>query len=297
MDYAEVAKLATVSFGNSVQLLAQQEISKLEDTVMVKSGLKGRSAVAADFVGKFPTSQITSRLSDTPLNDILRERRWMEYRMYGGAVPVDKMDELNTSYNPTDGLVRAAIATYKRDIDAEIMRGYFAENVIGEYRESKALFPTANILSVSASDTNAMIYGVEDALAGLKKNAVNVASEQIFCVVDSYGAKKLRSEGVYISADYMDNKVLTGSRLTPYAGVNFIEYEDCPVYKNASGKLVHKYPFYCKSGAALGKWEDIFTDITRRADKSYAWQVYVDYAIGATRLEEAKCFCLELTEK
>lgn len=297
MDYAEVAKLATVSFGNSVKLLAQQETSLLENTVMVKSGLKGRSAVAADFVGKFPTEQVTSRLKDTPLNDVLRERRWMEYRMYGGAVPVDKTDEMNTSYDPTDGLVRAAVATYCRDIDAEIIRGIFGANTIGEYREGKKLFPESNILNASAADSNAMIYGLEDALALLKKNQVTVAAEQIFCVVDSYGAKKLRSEGVYISSDYMDNKVLTGSRLTPYAGINFVEYEGCPTNKNSSGKIVHKYPVYCKSGVALGKWQDIFTDITRRTDKSYAWQVYVDYALGATRLEEAKVLSLELTEK
>lgn len=296
MDYAEVAKLATVSFGNSVKLLAQQETSLLENTVMVQGDLKGRSAVAADFVGEFPTKQVTSRLRDTPLEDISRMRRWMEYRMYDGAVPIDKMDKLNTSYDPTDGLVQAAVAAYKRDIDFEVVRGFFAENVTGEYRDGKTAFPAAHNIAVSGSSTNAMLYGIEDALEGLKQNKVKVASEQIFCVVDSRGAKKLRSEGIYINADYMDNKVLTGSKLTPYAGVNFVEYEGCPTYKNSSGKTVHRYPVYCKSGVAVGKWDNLFTDISQRTDKSYAWQVYASYALGATRLEEAKCFCLEFTE-
>lgn len=296
MDYAEIAKLATVSFGNSVKLLAQQETSKLENTVTVQSGLKGRSAVAADFVGKFPTRQRTSRLEDTPFEDINRERRWYEYRMYGGAVPIDKLDKLNTTYDPSDGLVRAAVATYKRDIDTEVMRAYFASNVVGEFRESTKNFDSGNIIAADNTASSPVIYALEGALAKLKANDVDVSAEQIFCVVDSYAAKRLRSEGIYINSDYQDGHVLTGSKLTPYAGINFVEYENVPTYKNGSDKTVHKLPLYCKSAVALGKWQDIFTDISQRKDKSYAWQVYVDYAMGATRLEEAKCLALTVTE-
>lgn len=296
MDYAEIAKLATVSFGNSVKLLAQQETSLLEDTVQVEKGLTGKSAVAADFVGEFPTRQRISRLEDTPFEDINRERRWYEFIMYNGAVPIDKIDKLKTNYDPQDGLVKAAVATYKRDTDKEIMRAYFGTNITGEFRESSKSFTAGNIIAADNTASSPIIYALEDALAKLKANKVTVSKEQIFCVVDSYTAKRLRKEGLYINSDYQDGHVLTGSRLTPYAGINFVEYEDVPTYDNGSGKTVHKLPFYCKNGVGLGKWEDIFIDISQRKDKSYAWQVYAEYAMGATRLEEAKCLALTVTE-
>jgi len=45
---------------------------------------------------------------------------------------------------------------------------------------------------------------------------------------------------------------------------------------------------YAKSGIHLGMWNDINTQISQRADKSYATQIYVKGTFGATRTEEKK---------
>jgi len=88
----------------------------------------------------------------------------------------------------------------------------------------------------------------------------------------------------------MDNKPLTGKKLPSYGGVNFVRTN---LLSASEGKI--KLPMYCKSGVALGKWEEITTKFSERGDLSHAKQLYVEYALGATRLEEAKCAAIEVT--
>ena len=55
-------------------------------------------------------------------------------------------------------------------------------------------------------------------------------------------------------------------------------------------------PIWLKSGVVLALGKDIKTEITQRADKSYATQVYAAMSIGATRMEEAKVVQVLCTE-
>jgi hypothetical protein len=47
-------------------------------------------------------------------------------------------------------------------------------------------------------------------------------------------------------------------------------------------------PVWLKSGMYLGMWKDIQAEITKRADKSYATQVYLAMTLGATRTQLGK---------
>ena len=53
-----------------------------------------------------------------------------------------------------------------------------------------------------------------------------------------------------------------------------------------SGKTVRHCVAFATNCMKLGIGEDVKTEITPRADKNYAMQVYFEMAIGATRLEE-----------
>ena len=96
-DFEEIEKSSTVAYGNMIALLSQQTQSKLESIVTVKDGIKGKTAVAADQIGKFELVDSHKRLEDTPMFDIDRDRRWYEYRVKKGGVPLDNIDTLRTT--------------------------------------------------------------------------------------------------------------------------------------------------------------------------------------------------------
>lgn len=291
-EFTEIEKTRTVEYGNVITMLAQETKSKLESCVTVKKGIKGKLAVAADQIGEFQFVNGTHRLEDTPMFDINRARRWYEYIVKKGGVPLDNIDELLTTLDAKAPIVAAGMAGVNRAKDAEIIRGYYATNKTGEQAESSVSFDTDNVIASS--------YGSGDILKQLnrgielfKENKVDFSAEEVYCVINSKAATKLRQAGIYISADHMDNKPLTSKVLTPYAGINFIEFEAVPS-RTVDTTTTYQLPLFCKSGVGLGKWEDTKVRIGELQTKSYAWHIYMEFVLGASRLEEAKCLSLEI---
>ena len=149
---------------------------------------------------------------------------------------------------------------------------------------------------VAKTDASGDVLGKIDlAIAKLQAQHVDIEQEEIYMVVPPTVETALKNAGFYVSADYQDGKVLTGKKLSPYAGVNFVRYNlsATNIGTTESPNNVYRCPIFCKSGVGLGKWEDFIVSVDKRADLSNATQIYMEYAIGATRLEEAKCAAID----
>ena len=292
MAFEEIEKTYTEAYGNLITLLAQQTKSKLESCVTVQSGIKGKAAVAADQIGKFLFSDVDSRLADTELQDINRDRRWYEPVMKRGCVPLDNIDVIKTSLDPKSQIVVAGMAGVNRAKDAAIVAEYYGNNKTGEHGENTVPFDTNNVIS-SDFGSGDIIKQLNHALGLFAKNDVDVEMEEIYCVVNSVAAEKLRQAGIYISNEYMADKPLSGKKLPSYAGINFVQYEAVPNYMSSSD-TIYKLPIFAKSGVGLGKWEDTKVRVGELPNKNYAWSVFMEFALGATRLEEAKCLSIEV---
>ena len=294
MAFDEIEKSYTVAYGNIITMLSQQTESMLESCVTVKSGITGKQAVAADQIGEFKFVPVTQRLADTPLFDIARDRRWYEFIMQRGAVPLDDIDQLRTTLDAKTPIVSAGMAGVNRAKDQEILRGYYGANKTGENAEKLVNFDPNNIIPhnyASGDILKKLNLGIEL----FKQKKVNYGTEDVYCVVNSVMGTKLREAGIYINGnDYMNGKVLTGKSLTPYAGITFVELEDVPYYLDSDSKPIYKLPLFCKSGVGLGKWQDTKVRVGELQNKSYAWHVFMQFALGASRLEEAKCLSLEV---
>lgn len=291
MAFQEIEKTYTEAYGNLITLLAQQTQSKLESCVTVQSGIKGKAAVAADQIGKFQFSDVNSRLDDTVLQDIARDRRWYEPVMKRGCVPLDNIDVIRTSLDPKSQIVVAGMAGVNRAKDAQIIAGYYGVNKTGEHGATSTSFDSNNVIANNYASGD-IIKQLNHALALFAKNDVDVEMEEIYCVVNSVAAEKLRQAGIYISNDYMADKALTGKKLPSYAGINFVQYEAVPSYSDSG--TVYKLPIFAKSGVGLGKWEETKVRVGELPNKNYAWSVFMEFALGATRLEEAKCLSIEV---
>lgn len=290
--YDEIEKSYTVAYGDMITMLSQQTESKLESCVTVKSGITGKQAVAADQIGQFQFVDAKQRLEDTPLFDIDRQRRWYEFIMKKGGVPLDDIDVLRTTLDASTPIVRAGMAGVNRAKDQEILRGYYAANKVGENAESTVNFKSGNIIAANYASGD-ILKQINRGIELFKQQDVDFENEEVYMVVNSVAATKLREAGVYINSDTMNGTVLTGKKLTPYSGVNFVELEAVPTYLD-SGSKVYKLPMFCKSGVGLGKWQDTKVRVGELQNKSYAWHVYMQFALGASRLEEAKCLSIEI---
>lgn len=293
MAYDEIEKSYTVAYGNMITMLSQQTQSMLESCVTVKPGIVGKQAVAADQIGRFQFVDAKERFEDTPLFDIQRERRWYEYIMKKGGVPLDDIDVLRTTLDPKTAIVQAGMAGVNRAKDKEILRGYYATNKIGELGEKTVDFKASNIIANDYASGD-VLKQLNHAIELFKQQDVDYANEEVYCVVNSVMATKLREAGVYITNETMGGTVLTGKKLVPYAGINFVELEDVPWRKEGSSDIIYSLPIFCKSGVGLGKWQDTKVRVGELQSKSYAWHIYMQFALGASRLEEAKCLSLEV---
>ena len=289
--FQEIEKTYTEAYGNLITLLAQQTQSKLESCVTVQSGIKGKAAVAADQIGKFLFTDVDSRLADTELQDINRDRRWYEPVMNRGCVPLDNIDVIKTSLDPKSQIVVAGMAGVNRAKDAAIISGYYGVNKTGEHGATSTTFDSNNVIANNYGSGD-IIKQLNHALSIFAANDVDIEAEEIYCVVNSVAAEKLRQAGIYISNDYMADKPLSGKKLPSYAGINFVQYEAVPSYSDSG--TVYKLPIFAKSGVGLGKWEDTKVRVGELPNKNYAWSVFMEFALGATRLEEAKCLSIEV---
>ena len=292
MAFEEIEKTYTEAYGNLITLLAQQTQSKLESCVTVQSGIKGKAAVAADQIGKFLFTDVDSRLADTELQDINRDRRWYEPVMKRGCVPLDNIDVIKTSLDPKSQIVVAGMAGVNRAKDAQIISGYYGVNKTGEHAETSTSFAAGNVIA-NTYGSGDIIKQLNHALSLFAANDVDIEMEELYCVVNSVAAEKLRQAGIYISNEYMADKPLSGKKLPSYAGINFVQYEAVPSYLDSS-TTIYKLPIFAKSGVGLGKWEETKVRVGELPNKNYAWSVFMEFAIGATRLEEAKCLSIEV---
>ena len=292
MAFEEIEKTYTEAYGNLITLLAQQTQSKLESCVTVQSGIKGKAAVAADQIGKFLFTDVDSRLADTELQDINRDRRWYEPVMKRGCVPLDNIDVIKTSLDPKSQIVVAGMAGVNRAKDAQIISGYYGVNKTGVHAETSTSFAAGNVIA-NTYGSGDIIKQLNHALSLFAANDVDIEMEELYCVVNSVAAEKLRQAGIYISNEYMADKPLSGKKLPSYAGINFVQYEAVPSYVDV-GDTIYKLPIFAKSGVGLGKWEDTKVRVGELPNKNYAWSVFMEFALGATRLEEAKCLSIEV---
>ena len=289
-DYSQIEMHeVALKYANVLKLLAQQTTSKLESCVMVESGLTGKTVSPVDQLGPFNTRTRTTRFEDTHIVDIARTRRWYEPVFKDGAYLIDNWDKIRMDVSPEDGVALAIMAAYKRDIDAEIMRAFYAANKTGKDATGTTAFDNNNVIAKTAANGD-VLGKIDLAVAKLQQNDVDFENEEVFFVVPPAVERELKEAGYYVSSDYQNDKVLAGKKLTPYAGVNFIRYNFAAT---GESNPVYKCPFFCKSGVALGKWLDFQTKVSERDDLSYAKQIYAAYAIGATRTEEKKCLSIE----
>lgn len=268
----------------NVELLMQQSESRLVPAVSTNSYVGTKASVVEQF-GEATAQKKTSRHSDTPLLDLAQDKRWVQPEDYEWGSLIDHQDVLRMIIDPTSPYAAAGSAAMNRAKDDEILDKVFGTNYTGEDGTTPETWDTTYDVAVtvggaSSSINVAKLQKVIELLIRANKGEL---MEPVSAAISSYEHDSLLKEVQIHNKDYGSTAVLEDGKVTRFMGVNFILSERL----NVTGGN-REIPAWLKSGLHLGLWKDTATEVTKRADKSYAWQVYLCHTIGATRTQLGK---------
>lgn len=270
----------------TVELLLQQEGSRFRGAVTSDTYV-GKQASAVEQFGPVAAVKRTSRHADTPLLDVPQAKRWVFPVDYEWASLVDNQDKLRMIVDPTSPYARNGANAMQRATDDEIISAFFATAKVGENGNTNESFDTTNHqvgVNTGGTASSLNVAKLQSAIQKLMEAYKGEITEQVFGGISSFEHDALLKEIQVTSKDFNGGQpVLENGRVKRFMGVDLILSERLEI---SSGN--REIPIWTPTGMHLGIWEDMMAEVSKRADKSYAWQVYLSETIGATRLQAGK---------
>lgn len=286
-------------FTAAIQLVAQQETSRLRDCVRVDM-MTGEAAYFEQ-LGATAARKVMARHADSPMMNSQHLRRRLVPYDYDWGDMIDKLDKLKMIVDPTSPYTMAAGAAMNRGMDDEIIGAFFGTAYTGHTGGTAVVWPNGNSESNPAQPggtvvaVNSWAYGNGSGNAGLtisKLIEANVAldaaegdeNEPRYIAVKAKHKGQLLSTTEVTSSDYNTVKALVDGKIDTYMGFKFKHTERLQV--NGAGQ--DRVPAWRQGAMGLGIVKDISSRAAERADKRFSYYVYADMSIGASRLEEVK---------
>ena len=272
----------------NVELQLQQEGSRIRSAVSTGSHV-GKAASIVEQFGSATAQLKTGRHADTPLLDLTQDKRWVHPLDYEWASLIDNEDKLRMVIDPTSPYARAGAAAMNRSMDDVILAAMFGTNYTGENGTTAETFGTVDsgtydVAVATGGTASALnVEKLQKALRILMTANKGDLTEPVYCAISSYEHDSLLSQVKVSNKDYSNSAVLEDGRVRRFMGMNFIITERLTI--TSGNRLI---PVWLKSGVYLGMWNDLNAQVSQRADKSYAWQVYCAMTLGATRTQLGK---------
>lgn len=270
----------------NIDLLLQQKGSRLRDKVTTGS-YTGKAASVVEQFGPVAAVKKTTRHGDTPLLDVPQAKRWVFPVDYEWASLIDNEDKLRMLVDPTSAYSMNGMNAMARAQDDEIIDAFFATAKVGENGSTDEAFNTTDYQVAVATGGAASSLNVAKLQLALRKMMgafKGEVDEPIYCAISSYEHDALLKEVQITSRDFNGGQpVLANGKIQSFMGANFVVTERLDI--SSGNRLI---PFWVATGMHMGMWNDINAQVSQRADKSYAYQVYLAQTIGATRLQDGK---------
>lgn len=288
-------------YSTNIQLKLQQMGSVLRSCVMSGTHV-GQQASPVDQFGAIVANKVTGRYNNMARVDAPTDRRWVYPQDYDLPQLIDSFDKLRLLIDPLSSYVTNASYALGRAMDQEILNGLVGTNFTGNSGGTSVTLPTTGVptgtgqvVGVLTGATSATNLTVAKLRAAKKILMANYAFDfnmrpEIYCAVNATNHDTLLSEIQVISTDFNVRPVLgEDGMVQQFLGVNFVHTELLSSATDDQGGTSTQVPMWVKSGAYLGIWGDIQTDISQRKDlQGLPYQAYVYGTFGGTRLEEKK---------
>lgn len=280
------ASLYAKEYATLLQLLTQQEGSRLRQAVMVGSH-KGDSAQVVEQESSVEMQAAGARFAPIGRVDSTYDARWVFPSNFELNQLVDTFDELRMFVDPKSTKFRNALNAAGRTMDSLILAALNGTAKTGSDGSTSTVLPAAQKVAVTfggAGNTGLTVAKLRRAKQILMAANVDVTREPVYCAIKALQHDNLLSEAQVINLDYNDKPVLVDGMVTRFLGINFIHTE--LIESSSTSDYI---PVWVKSGVHLGVWKEPETNMSQRVDlTSQPWQAYLKMVMGATRLEEVR---------
>lgn len=278
-------------FSSNIQLKLQQKGSRLREAVMSGNHI-GSQASPVDQFGAINANLVEGRYQPIQITDAPTDRRWVFPSDYDLAQLLDSFDKLRLLIDPMSSYVTNSVYALGRAMDQQILTGLLGTNFTGNNGGTSVALPAGQIVSVAqgaASSTNLTVAKLRAGKKILLQNEVDLDVDQVFMAINAANHDSLLAEVQVVSDEFNDHPVLVEGKITRFLGIDFIHTELLATGTDDLAGTSTACPMWAKSGAYMGVWADIMTDVSQRKDlRSLPYQAYCMGTFGATRLEEKK---------
>ena len=263
-------------YQDAVLHLAQQKGSKLRNLVFSKTA--NSEKVNFERLGSTAAVSKTTRYTDTPNVEMVHSRRTVTLADYHWATMHDWTDDVRMLVDPKGSYTKSGGMAMGRAIDDLIIAAATGNAVDGD--GTTVALPAGQKITESgtAGMTLAKILNAKRIL-----DANEVENEDRVFIIGSRQLEDLLNVTEVKSADYNSVKALVEGQIDSYLGFKFVRSERLAVASSKRSCIAFSKPGL---GLAIGK--DMMTKIDERPDKSYGWQVYMAWAMQATRIEDER---------
>ena len=270
------------------RLVAQRE-SRLRSAVRSRT-IQGKTD-NWDRLGPSDLAAVATRHAATTILDPIHSRRRAVMTDRGGAILLDKHDEVKMITQPQNEYAQNHADSINRFYDDLIITalGGAATAVAGDDTVSTVALPAAQIVT-EAGTAGLTFAKVQTAVR--KLNESNVPFTDRYAVFSPAALEDLLATTQATSSDFTDLKAIQSGRLQgTWMGFTWIMSTRLPFTTPKRSCY-----FFHKNAIGLSMAMDMYTSVSIRNDLNDATQVYAACSAGAVRIEEALVVAVEIDE-
>ena len=293
---AEVSTAFVKQYGDMVQMLNQQESTRLRRAISVDMDFNSEYKFYEQ-LGETAVQERTTRHEDTPVIDPDHQRRRVSSKDYVHSFLLDKEDELNMIINPASDYAMAQAMAFGRKQDQVIYADMLGTAYTGK---DGGTATTLASYSSGAHEITATSGLTVDKILDVKlllDLANNDPMKKRYWAVTAYEIQDLLNTTEVKSADYNTVKALAQGDINSFSGFEFIVLPPSDVTNGiitrSSG--VNSTVAFVEGAFKLGMKRDLQIKITERPDKNYATQIWAAMSMGGVRMQEKAVVKVDVT--
>lgn len=270
-------------YANTIYLLAQQQDNRFAACVMVDTNWTG-AAKFYDQYNQDSAIELATRYADTPTQLPDFRRRMVTPRYFVSSTLEDPKDALQMAIDPKSTMMMAKMAAFNRTKDDIIISAQGGTAYTGQTGTTAVTFPTANKIVYNQFSTGNGLTKAKVLAAKRILDYNEVEPTERYISHTAAQLEDLLNTTEVTSSDYNVVKALVQGELKTWIGFNFVHSERL-LTDASSNRLIYAWQ---KAAVQLAIQKEIEGRVDERADKNFAWQVYMRMCMGSTRLEEAR---------
>ena len=276
---------ATIAFNTNLRELTQKTTSLLENTI--DNTTMNTNFEYFDRIGSVELLVRQGRHSDVQYTPTEFSRRSITCVDYEGMDFIDQQDiqrqMVNTQSAQLANFVKASNRKKDQIIISNLLGASKSVDKNGTFTDVP--FDTANQL-IPHGSKDLTTKKLKDAVAILEKNDVDLANEEIYCVLSTDSYRYLLSQPEFINRDYLlnSNVKMEYNRSENFYGVKFLRFNSDYLPIGAAADTKRAF-LYVKKAGLFAKHKEITTVAEKNVTKQCI-QLSASASYGATRMEE-----------